>query len=274
MNNKLKYCTGFFASCLIGCGIKIFHDTFLFKVNQISFKTNKWTNGTKMRVVQLSDLHNRTFGKKNNRLLKAIKDQNPDVVVITGDLIDRKTRGFRNVYQLIDVLTVMCKHVYFVSGNHEWEHPATQIFIQGLKSRGVMILDGEYAKLGKEGNSLRLIGAGYAVENAEEYDSYDLCYSTDDFNLVLAHMPDGLDISETSVDLMLCGHTHGGQIRFPLIGAMVAPGQGLFPHRAKGIYPLENGGYMYIDSGLGTTHIPVRFMNQSQFTVIDLEGCD
>lgn len=89
--------------------------------------------------------------------------------------------------------------------------------------------------------------------------------------ILLSHTPDIVDqLSTEPVRLILSGHTHGGQIRLPFIGAVIAPGHGLFPKRTKGLYPLPNKRQLYIDSGLGMSRIPVRFWNQSQYSLIDM----
>ncbi len=226
-----------------------------------------------IRIVQISDLHNRMFGHNHERLLEAIHKSHPDVIVLTGDLIDRKTRLLNPIYRMIRQLTNAYEHVYFVTGNHEWEHFAYETFLNGLKERGVRVLDGKYVQLTKDGVTINVVGAGYELESMDDVGHLDTPSMHSMYTIVLAHMPDGLRIADClKADLMLCGHTHGGQIRFPLIGAMVAPGQGLFPKQAKGVFPLEHDRFMYIDSGLGTTHLPIRFMNQSQFSVIDIHG--
>lgn len=97
--------------------------------------------------------------------------------------------------------------------------------------------------------------------------------NTDHYTVLLSHTPSITEIYEQiPADLILSGHTHGGQVRFPLIGALVSPDRGLFPKLDKGTYQLGAGLYLYIDSGLGTTRLPIRFLNQSQLSLITITG--
>ncbi len=91
--------------------------------------------------MQISDLHNRVFGSDNSRLVRMVTAANADIIVLTGDLIDRKTKSFEHVFSLVEQLTAIHPHVYFVTGNHEWGNPATSIFLHGLRERNVTIMD-------------------------------------------------------------------------------------------------------------------------------------
>jgi predicted MPP superfamily phosphohydrolase len=93
------------------------------------------------------------------------------------------------------------------------------------------------------------------------------------YTVLLSHSPRIRDRLGSHVpDLILCGHTHGGQVSIPLVGAVVAPGEGFFPEFDKGEFTLENGSRLYIDSGVGTSTLPIRFMNRSQVSVIRIKG--
>jgi hypothetical protein len=211
----------------------------------------------------------RTDGINEKGLVQITKDQ-PDVIVLTGDMIDRKTESFTDVFYLIDHLVTMAP-VYFVMGNHEVSHPKQNAFLNALTEAGVYVLRNESVSFNHRRDTIRLVGVG----DASSFDA-DLSLAFADVNatdttILLSHTPDIVDqLSTEPVTLILSGHTHGGQIRLPLIGALIAPGKGLFKRRTKGLYLLPNKRLLYIDSGLGMSRIPVRLFNQSQYTVIDV----
>ncbi|CQR47942.1 putative metallophosphoesterase [Paraliobacillus sp. PM-2] len=252
---------------------KVFYDTNIFKVNHIKIKSEKITNRSSFTILQLTDVHNKTFGKDNKPLIDKIKRLNPDIIVITGDLIDRKTTDFTAMFDLVEQLQSMNEQIFFVSGNHEWGNEKTLEFFTGLAERNIHILDNTNRTINFNENRIQLVGvADYATEH-DDLTSAMLDIHDETYTILLSHVPDITnDLVNESIDLILSGHTHGGQIRAPFIGALVAPEQGYFPQLDKGMYQWKDEQYLYIDSGLGTTWMPIRFLNQSQMTMITIEG--
>ncbi|WP_258000417.1 metallophosphoesterase [Bacillus sp. Marseille-P3661] len=258
---------------LVAIFSKFYFDTNYFKLNKVIFKSNKLPKGESFTILQLSDLHNKVFGLRNERLIHAVERAKADIIVLTGDLIDRRTKSFEEVFHLIEKLTMINKHVYFVSGNHEWGNARKEDFMTGLKKRNVTVLDNNNVQFNEKKVTVNLVGiANYSTQH---HDLDKAMYGIVDkqYTVLLSHSPTIIETFKSiSADLILSGHTHGGQVRFPFIGAIVVPDQGFFPKLAKGTYKLEGNKYLYIDSGLGTSNLPIRFLNQSQFSLITIKN--
>lgn len=253
--------------------VKIYHDTNFFKVQPVKIQTKKLPKGSSFSILQLSDIHNKVFLNNNEMLLNKVNQLGADVIVLTGDLIDRKTRELSHVFYLVEKLVEINPRVYFVSGNHEWDNPKREELFEGLHARGVKLLDNKNQTITVANTRLTILGvADFTTQHA------DLAVAMQNieqmnYTILLSHAPDiSWMLAETAIDVTLSGHTHGGQIRLPFIGAIVAPGQGYFPSLDKGLYPMKNGKYVYVDSGVGTTWFPIRFLNQSQMSLIKIVG--
>ncbi|GAA4061266.1 metallophosphoesterase [Amphibacillus indicireducens] len=241
------------------------NDTTAVKVNQVYFENDKFSSEQKLEILQISDVHNRNLGGKYGR----ITELNPDLIVLTGDLIDRKTTDLTHTINLLEQLITIDRPIYFVSGNHEQESLMFEELRQVLLDYGVIELDNQYVMLEVDGIEFNLVGianhtTGHADLNAA-FEDVELAKPT----ILLSHAP---LITDVQVDLILSGHTHGGQIRLPFIGGLIAPDQGFFPAYDKGAYQLDSGATLYIDSGLGTSFLPIRFLNQAQVTMLTIHG--
>lgn len=191
-------------------------------------------------VAHISDLHNASFGKNQEQLINKINKINPDIIVITGDLIDSRRKGTDNAEKLLENLPDSID-VYFVTGNHEAASREYDELLKILEDNNVNILQNENALIEKDGqyinlcgitDPLFLTGTSYSKENDERVTEIlnGIC-SEDFYNILLSHHPEMLDIySQSAANLVLSGHAHGGQIRLPFIGGLFAPGQGLFPN--------------------------------------------
>jgi len=242
------------------------------KLKNIILKSKKLPKGQKLKILHISDLHNKK-PSNNKSLLNRIRKLNPDIIALTGDIIDAKSISFDNAYSLLEELVKINKNTYFVSGNHEWRNRKKHDFISGLKKRNIRIINNTNELITKENFSINICGIDDPYSNHE--DIYKAFYEIDDSNytLLLSHSPDILFKKKIlPCDLIICGHTHGGQVRFPFIGGIIAPGQGFFPKYDKGIYKLKKDTTLYINSGLGTSTFPIRFLNRSQISLITLLG--
>lgn len=245
--------------------VKVVIDTTAVKVNHVDFGINKMSRDEKLEILQISDLHNRNLAGKYQQIIEL----DPDLIVLTGDLIDRKTTDLTNTINLLKQLTTIERPIYFVSGNHEQESLIFSELREILLEYGVIELNNQSEVLVVDGIEFNLVGiANHTTGNADlitAFETVDLTKPT----ILLSHAPLMTDLQ---VDLILSGHTHGGQIRLPFIGGVVAPDQGLFPKYDKGAYQLDSGATLYIDSGLGTSVLPIRFLNQAQVTLVTIEG--
>lgn len=250
---------------------RIYFEINYVEVKEIVLRSKKLPKGKKFKILHISDLHNKKWSKDKRDLLKAIEKFQPDIIALTGDIIDEKTNDFDNVYRWLDELMAINKDIYFVSGNHEWKNRKAKEFMEGLKKRNIKIINNSNEILKKDGFRINICGIDDPYTNHEDLDKAFNNIDKNDFTLLLSHAPNIIFKRNTlPCDLILCGHTHGGQIRFPFIGGLIAPGQGIFPKYDKGLYRLENGTMLYINSGLGTSKFPIRFLNRSQVSFITL----
>ena len=232
------------------------------------------------KIVQLSDLHNKDF---HGSLEKRISEIAPDLIAVTGDLIDRRNTRIEVAANLLRHLVKMAP-VYYVSGNHEQLSEKFGKLQQELKDLGVHILDQSYVELRKGGAGIGLmgiadpaarhVGGSYLWSDDSEYirDSLQrlLQEAETEFNILLSHRPEQFRVySSMEVDLVFCGHAHGGQVRIPFLGGLVAPNQGLFPKYTEGIHEAE-GTTMVVSRGLGNSINPQRLFNRPEVVVVTL----
>ncbi len=255
MRNKIVITIFVFLLILSLC---VFCDVNFPKVNQIEVKTDKISMEEDIKIVQITDLHNKKFLNNQSQIYNKIEKINPDIIVLTGDIIDEKTKDYSYIYSFIDSLLKINSRIYYVFGNHELSHGNIDESDAELKKRGVIMINQDF----QEREGIDIYGAKY-------YNVVPSINNSSKFSLLLIHDPSHIINNPNNFDLILSGHTHGGQVRFPLVGALYVPGQGFFPQYSKGLFKIEDS-WLYIDSGLGSTAFPVRFLNQSQFSVINI----
>ena len=234
------------------------------------------------RIAQVSDLHNAEFGDGNERLLKMLREAEPDMIAITGDLIDSRRTDLAIALAFAEE-AVQIAPCYYVSGNHEARVSEYQKLKDGLAAAGVTVLDDTQVKIEVSGESITVIGvndpsfsADYLSGDAAVIDQKlsELVAEEPGFTLLLSHRPELFDTYVAhDIDLVLSGHAHGGQFRLPLIGGLVAPNQGLFPKYDAGLYS-EGNTNMIVSRGIGNSIIPVRFNNRPEVVLIELESQD
>lgn len=226
-----------------------------------------------IRVLHVSDAHGQfPLGLENN--FEAIRrGPRPDLVAVTGDLIDRDTEDFSHAKRLLERLQAIGAPVYYVPGNHEHWNPRRGAMTETMEGFGVRVLENRHEVLALGDRSINVVGVDDAYTGRDRLGQALEGLDGTRFTLLLSHSPaPARQLAGTRVDLMLAGHTHGGQVRLPLVGALWAPGEGLLPHFDKGLYDLGAGKKLYIDSGLGTSMLPVRFLNPSQLSILTIEG--
>lgn len=225
------------------------------------------------KIVQLSDFHNKSFGKESKRLVDKIKRINPDIIVITGDFIDSRTPDIELGLNLINSLKDY--PIYYIAGNHESRIGDYNLFEENLKSLGVNILNDSYRIIEKGSSKINLVGvldpAFKGKKSAMTKLEKNLKEVENLYTICLSHRPELFPYYKSyGIDLSLTGHTHGGQIRFPIIGGIIAPNQGLLPDYIAGLYE-EEGSNMIVSSGLGNSLIPFRLFNPSEIGLIELK---
>lgn len=239
-----------------------------------------------LRIVQLTDLHEKEFGEDNIRLIETVKEQNPDLIVMTGDMQNKNDEDTDVVCSLIRELSNIAD-VYYGYGNHEktWEQTFNKNFAEIVTDAGATVLENEYMDITVRGNELRIAGyMGYyravnMTADTEKEQQAELAFmdefeNTDRYKILLNHIPTSwsdwgyLDLYP--VDLVFGGHYHGGQMVLPLVGPLYAPYIGFFPDNVKGLYQGENGNCI-LSSGLGTDYFIPRINNLPEIVTVVLE---
>lgn len=233
------------------------------------------------RIVQISDLHNAKFGKNNQKLVDRIRECEPDMIVLTGDLVDSNHTNVDRAVQFVDEIVKICP-VYYVTGNHEYWLEASEYdeLMSGLTRAGAVILDDQVVEISRGDAKFRLVGLDdksladgtlwTLLNNAQNVAHEDS--EKKEFTVVLAHEPQYLArYAGIGVDLVLSGHAHGGQFRLPFVGGIVAPDQGFLPEYTAGEYYM-NGTEMIVSRGLGNSVVPVRLFNYPEIVCVELVG--
>ena len=241
------------------------------------------------RIVHLSDLHNARFGKDNERLLAAVADARPDLVVMTGDLV---SSGDTDISPSLDLMEQLSQayETLFCMGNHEqirdWLGRDGPDGIGALLTeRGVTVLDNDSWQWQRETAQIRISGytaalyeyadeTGKATAHVAEEDPAPLFRAlgmpNQDVQLLLAHNPDYLPrYAAWGASLVLSGHLHGGVVRIPGMGGLLSPSREWFPEYDAGIFR-EGKTQMVVSRGLGNSVIPIRVLNAPEVVVITL----
>ena len=240
-----------------------------------------------LRIVQLTDLHNSEFGKGNERLIRKVAEQEPDLILLTGDMLNQYEERTDVPVNLIRELSQIAP-VYASYGNHEQQHEKNYgsdiraIFTEA----GATVLEQEWVDVEIKGQELRIGGiygycmAGYYLKT-DETDEMETAFlddfcDTDRTKLLLCHMPvawikyGSLDYWDT--DYVFAGHAHGGQVRIPFVGGLYAPDQGRFPGRCEGLFFSKDALHtLVLSRGLGTSKSKLpRLNNIPEILVVDL----
>lgn len=239
-----------------------------------------------VRFILLSDLHGKSFGRENSRLIAKIQEQSPDAIFLDGDMIDSRADS-SDVQELLRLIERLCEiaPVYFAPGNHELEYMQADVsLLTQVTEAGAVVVNDSYVDVTIAGQPLRIGGtmghAFYFGRSEEEFSSspeYQFLKAFEDTDMpkiCLAHMPDTFIFNGAynlwNVDLVLSGHTHGGLIRLPFIGGLYAPMQGWFPEYDRGYFRLGEHMQMVISAGLSGHGIIPRINNPPEIVVIDL----
>ena len=232
------------------------------------------------RIAQVSDLHNAEFGDRNQRLLEMLREAEPDMIAITGDLIDSRKTNIAVALAFAEE-AVKIAPCYYVSGNHEARVSEYQDLKTGLEAAGVTVLDDAQVRIEVSGESITVIGVNDPSFHADHLTSdaavmdrklSELSLEAAGFTILLSHRPELFDTyADHNMNLVLSGHAHGGQFRLPLIGGLIAPNQGLFPKYDAGLYS-DGSTNMIVSRGLGNSIIPFRFNNRPEVVLIELKG--
>ncbi|TJX15880.1 metallophosphoesterase [Tissierella creatinini] len=236
-------------------------------INKINLKSNKIVEP--IRITQITDFHSNQNINLDD-LFEDIKDFNPHMILLTGDIIDYKTSDFSLAAKVLEQSKSITSRVFFINGNHEIRNKYYNEFQLLVEKNGITILDDSWQVLEIGNNKIKLFGSSFYADK-NDYGKLFKDISPQEYNILLSHSPNRpINYLYEDTDLILSGHTHGGQVRLPLIGGIIAPGQGAFPKYDKGIFQVGNT-VLYIDSGLGNSVYPIRAFNRVQITNITIE---
>ncbi|MEK3993230.1 metallophosphoesterase [Psychrobacillus sp. FSL K6-2365] len=224
-----------------------------------------------VKILQISDLHDATFGDNQEKLVKKVKKTDPELIFITGDLIDSNRYNLDQSLELVRQIVDLAP-IYYVTGNHEIATNDIENIKNSLTELGVNVLSNEEQIIEHKGEDIRIIGIEDPLNGILVNEALSQFEESDLFTLVLSHRPETFqDYVDYKMDVVFSGHAHGGQFRLPGLGGLVAPGQGLFPSYTAGMYS-ENTTRMIVSRGLGNSAIPVRIFNSPEIVVVTLKS--
>ena len=250
------------------------------------FQTGFGQSGGTVRLAVLGDLHDHEFGEHNRELAEKVKEQEPDLILLLGDMLNGSSSSASVPLELIELLKETAP-VYYALGNHELEyeekgHPE---LIRELEEAGAEVLEKEYVDLTVGGVKLRLGGMyeyafglngnNDALAAPEDVLDFLLEFQdTDRLKIMMSHRPDSFIFGDASqvwdIDLVISAHNHGGQVVLPFAGGLYGGDQGWFPQYAHGLYEKDNL-RLFITSGLGTDREKFpRFNNPPEIAVLDV----
>lgn len=239
------------------------------------------------RLVLISDLHNKVYGDKNDVLIKAIKKINPDFIILAGDLVTSKAgESIKPGAELVKIISSEYK-IYYGMGNHESklkqqpEKYGTMYtdLKNALPDSSVVVLENKSTELAEY--NIRITGlelpldyfAHFRLKEMRDSFMNELVGEADrsKCNILIAHNPDYFSkYADWGADLVLSGHVHGGIMRLPVLGGVIAPSYSLFPKYDGGIFR-ENGSVMLLGRGMGAHTIPLRFFNPAQLYSVTIK---
>ncbi len=244
-------------------------------------------DGGSFRIVHLTDLHSKEFGKNQRRLVRKVSRLEPDIVVVTGDLVDSRKYDAEASLELMERMLELAP-VYYVTGNHEWSSGRYEELEREMLRLGVRVLRNEHELISFGTGYIRIAGVddpifnrqadgdadklnehlqqaiGAAAENGEGSSEME------PYTILLSHRPELLRVyAERGLDLVFSGHAHGGQVRLPFVGGIIAPGQGWFPVYDAGKF-LERETTMMVSRGLGNSVVPQRLFNRPEIVLVEL----
>lgn len=243
------------------------------------------------KILQLSDLHSKDFDDGNHKLLKKIREQNPDMIVLTGDMVNSTDLDFSVFLSLVGSLSADYE-VYFIVGNHEQSlsESSLKYLHAQLAEMGIRVLDNEKAIIDRGDDSVELYGLwfnlryysdrtnDYVQQDAETYyfsvDKLQKILGENDgsrFSILLAHNPLYADTYfKWGADLTFSGHVHGGMIRLPFLGGIYSPERTFFPEYDGGLYTFGEQNLM-VSRGIGNGNLGFRFLNSPEIVTVTLK---
>ena len=265
---------------LIICGFYFYFENTKLQISSYDIFDNKIpTEFNDFKIIQISDFHNTKSKILTNDLINEVKKQKPNIIVLTGDLIDSNRTDIDIAIDFIQNINDVAP-IYFVSGNHEASIGNYSELKEKMLNNKVIVLENETKELELNDFKINLIGID---DPSMEHESFvpnkeiikvelnNAKYDSSNYSILLSHRP---EIFKTYVDkkinLVLTGHAHGGQIRIPFVGGLIAPNQGFFPQYTSGKFE-EDETVMIVSRGIGNSILPFRINNRPELVVVKLK---
>lgn len=276
---------------LVVCIAEWIREILTFKITHYDIVSKKLNNlKEEKKIVFLTDLHNNSYGKHNEKLLHAVRSQNPELILIGGDMLVGKAEAPTNVAEdFVCKLTEICP-VYYANGNHEQRmkiYPEEfgtkyQEYKNIVEESGVMFLENEHIDLMFDTCPIQIHGLEIPREGYKKFRKTNVSLEqieesigkadSSKYQILLAHNPIYADAYlEWGADLVLSGHLHGGVVRIPRLGGMITPQFRLFP-KYSGELTVKDGKSVVVSKGIGTHTIKIRFLNPAEMIVLHLQG--
>ena len=232
-----------------------------------------------LKIVQVSDVHGKEFGENSEALLDAVRELEPDLIAITGDLIDQEEQ-LSMVPALARGLSDIAP-TYYVTGNHEWAVRRVTDLKELLENNGVTVLTNEYVTLERNGQTIAVAGLDDPNGPADQTTGPELMERIrteqgDVYTVLLSHRDTVETYAAWGYDTVLCGHGHGGIFRIPILDkGLLSTDRTLFPKYDGGVYDFPDGGACVVSRGLGSNTVPFhafRLFNRPDLPLIILKS--
>ena len=285
-NNKSNL---FIIFLLLLIAAKIYFDNNFLGVSKYKVTSDKIPASFKgFKILQLSDLHNKDFGNNNNKIIKKITSENPDIVVMTGDMVSANDTDFEVFINLAKEISQQY-NTYYIVGNHEQAlyGGKQKILTDKLTEIKVKVLNNEKVTITRGTDSINLYGLWFNLryyKNLNNQYTKDVYFGeeqiqtilgnldTEQYNILLTHNPLYADTYYNwGADLTLAGHIHGGIIRIPFLGGLLSPERKFFPKYDGGKYQVDDK-ILIVNRGLGNTDLGIRIFNRPEISVITLSN--
>lgn len=230
---------------------------------RVNVKSDKIKDSIK--ISHITDFHSNKL-RNMDYFKEKILEFKPDFIILTGDINDYgEPKKFKKALDFLSELSKLKIKTYYVSGNHEEAGPMFDEFIEALKDLSIIYLKNDGQKLKIRNEDVYIYGISYYNYSFDKFNP-----SGESLNIILSHYSKNVrDNIDEEMDIIFSGHTHGGQVRFPFVGALYAPEEGYLPKFDKGLMKYKKT-LIYIDSGLGNTLMDLRFLNRVQFSNIKI----
>lgn len=276
---------------VILCIAEWMREIYTFQITHYDIVSDKLNNLKEQRkIIFLTDLHNNSYGKNNEKLLSAVRSQKPDLILIGGDmLVGKPGASMKVAEEFVCKLTEICP-VYYANGNHEQRmkiYPEKfgtkyQEYKGVVEKSGIQFLENEHTDLLIDDCRLQITGLEIPREGYKKFRKTFVSLEqiekrigkadVSKYQILLAHNPIYADTYlEWGADLVLSGHLHGGIVRIPGLGGIITPQFRLFP-KYSGELTVKDGKSIVVSKGLGTHTIKVRFLNPAEMIVLHLQG--